>query len=165
MNVAQLWKLPVIYVCENNLYTEYTHFSETTAGDIPARASAFGLQAETVDGQDVRAVHATASRLVDHARRGDGPAFLLCNTYRYTGHHVGDINREYYRSKDEEKHWKTERDPIKLFGDWLITQGLADSAQFSLIHSEVESEMKKAVEFAIAAPYPDVAEVEQDVYA
>jgi acetoin:2,6-dichlorophenolindophenol oxidoreductase subunit alpha len=165
MNVAQLWKLPVIYVCENNLYTEYTHYTETTAGDIPARAAAFGLQAETVDGQDVRAVYATAGRLVDRARRGSGPSFLLCNTYRYTGHHVGDINREYYRSKEEEKHWKTERDPIKLLADWLIEHSLADSAQFGLIHSEVESEMKKAVEFAVAAPYPGVAEVEQDVYA
>jgi TPP-dependent pyruvate/acetoin dehydrogenase alpha subunit len=165
MNVASLWKLPVIYVCENNLYTEYTHYSETTAGDIPVRAAAFGLQAETVDGQDVRAVYAIAGKLVDRARRGDGPSFLACNTYRYTGHHVGDINREYYRSKEEEKHWKTERDPIKLLADWLKEQGLADSAQFSRIHSEVESEMKKAVEFAVAAPYPGVAEVEQDVYA
>jgi TPP-dependent pyruvate/acetoin dehydrogenase alpha subunit len=165
MNVAQLWKLPVIYVCENNLYTEYTHYTETTAGDIPARAAAFGLQAETVDGQDVRAVHVTAKRLVDRARRGSGPSFLLCNTYRYTGHHVGDINREYYRSKEEEKYWKTERDPINLLADWLIEQGLADSSQLSLIQSELESEMKKAVEFAVAAPYPGVTEVEQDVYA
>jgi pyruvate dehydrogenase E1 component alpha subunit len=78
---------------------------------------------------------------------------------------VGDINREYYRSKEEEKQWKTERDPIKLLGGWLIEQGLADSDQFSLIQSEVESEMKKAVEFAVAAPYPSVTEVEQDVYA
>ena len=165
MNVASLWKLPVIYVCENNLYTEYTHYTETTAGDIPARAAAFGLQAETVDGQDVRAVHAVALKLVDRARRGGGPSFLVCNTYRYTGHHVGDINREYYRSKEEEKHWKTERDPIKLLADWLSEQSLADSAQFILIQSEVESEMKKAVEFAVAAPYPGVDEVEQDVYA
>jgi acetoin:2,6-dichlorophenolindophenol oxidoreductase subunit alpha len=165
MNVASLWKLPVIYVCENNLYTEYTHYTETTAGDIPARAAAFGLQSEAVDGQDVRAVYATGRRLVDRARSGGGPSFLVCNTYRYTGHHVGDINREYYRSKEEEKHWKTERDPIKLLGDWLIGQGLADSVQFSRIQSEVESEMKKAVEFAVAAPYPGIAEVEQDVYA
>lgn len=165
MNVASLWKLPVIYVCENNLYTEYTHFTETTAGDIPSRAAAFGLQAESVDGQDVRAVYEKAGRLVDRARRGDGPSFLVCNTYRYTGHHVGDINREYYRSKEEEKHWKTERDPLKLLADWLMAQGLADSGQFSAIHSEAEADMKKAVEFAVAAPYPGLAEVEQDVYA
>jgi TPP-dependent pyruvate/acetoin dehydrogenase alpha subunit len=165
MNVASLWKLPVIYVCENNLYTEYTHFTETTAGDIPARAAAFGLQAESVDGQDVRAVYEITGRLVDRARRGGGPSFLVCNTYRYTGHHVGDINREYYRSKEEEKRWKTERDPLKLLADWLVAQGLADSSQFKGIQSEVEAEMKKAVEFAVAAPYPSVSEVEQDVYA
>ena len=165
MNVASLWKLPVIYVCENNLYTEYTHYTETTAGDIPARAAAFGLQAEAVDGQDVRAVYAIASGLVERARRGGGPSFLVCNTYRYTGHHVGDINREYYRSKEEEKHWKTDRDPIKLLASWLIEQGLADSAQLDAIQSEVEAEMKKAVEFAVAAPYPGVGEVEDDVYA
>jgi len=165
MNVASLWKLPVIYVCENNLYTEYTHFTETTAGDIPARAAAFGLQAETVDGQDVRAVFETAGRLVDRARRGNGPSFLVCNTYRYTGHHVGDINREYYRSKDEEKHWKTERDPLKLLADWLVAQSIADSSQFSGIRLEIEGQMKKAVEFAMAAPYPNVSEAEEDVYA
>jgi TPP-dependent pyruvate/acetoin dehydrogenase alpha subunit len=165
MNVASLWKLPVIYVCENNLYTEYTHYSETTAGDIPARATAFGLQAETVDGQDVREVYTTAARLVDGARRASGPSLLVCNTYRYTGHHVGDINREYYRSKEEEKHWKTERDPITLLADWLIEQKLADSEQLSGIRRELESEIQKAVEFAVAAPYPGIAEVEGDVYA
>src|SRR5436190_24390351 len=95
MNLEEVWNLPVIYVCENNLYTEYTHYSETTAGDILARGTAFGVQTESVDGQDVRAVYATAHRLVERARQGEGPAFLVCNTYRYTGHHVGDINREY----------------------------------------------------------------------
>src|ERR1700688_641273 len=103
MNLAQLFKLPVIYVCENNLYTEYTHYSECTAGDVLMRAQAFGLEAVSVDGQDVRAVHQAAQRLVNRARSGGGPSFLLCNTYRYHGHHVGDINREYYRSKQEEK--------------------------------------------------------------
>jgi len=165
MNLAQLWKLPVIYVCENNLYTEYTHYSETTAGDIVARGAAFGLHAESVDGQDVRAVHDTATRLVERARQGQGPAFLCCNTYRYSGHHVGDINREYYRSKQEEQRWKTERDPIKLLADWLSEQKLADSSLFDSIHSQVKSEMEKAVKFAISAPYPSPEEVEQDVYA
>ena len=165
MNLAQLFKLPVIYVCENNLYTEYTHYTETTAGDILMRASAFGMEAASVDGQDVRAVYAAAKRLVDHARQGDGPDFLLCNTYRYSGHHVGDINREYYRSKQEEQVWKSERDPIKILGNWLIAQGVADSDQLERIHSEVKSEMAAAVKFAIAAPYPTAEEVEQDVYA
>jgi TPP-dependent pyruvate/acetoin dehydrogenase alpha subunit len=165
MNLAQLFKLPVIYVCENNLYTEYTHYSETTAGDILMRATAFGLEAAGVDGQDVRSVHDISQRLVDRARQGDGPAFLLCNTYRYHGHHVGDINREYYRSKQEEQLWKTERDPIANFGKWLVEQKLADTAALDRMQAELESEMKKAVEFAMAAPYPTVDEVAEDVYA
>jgi pyruvate dehydrogenase E1 component alpha subunit len=165
MNLAQLFKLPAIYVCENNLYTEYTHYSETTAGDILTRATAFGLEAASVDGQDVRAVHDIAERMVDRARRGNGPAFLLCNTYRYHGHHVGDINREYYRSKQEEQLWKTERDPIANFGKWLVEQSVADPASLAQVQSELELEMKAAVDFAIAAPYPGVDEVAEDVYA
>jgi acetoin:2,6-dichlorophenolindophenol oxidoreductase subunit alpha len=165
MNLAALYKLPVIYACENNLYTEYTHFSETTAGDILARGTAFGVHSESVDGQDVRAVHAAAKKLVGRARHGEGPALLVCNTYRYTGHHVGDINREYYRSKQEEQEWKTKRDPIKNMGAWLVSQKLVNASELQKIETEVEEEMKAAVEFAIAAPYPSVEEVDQDVYA
>jgi len=165
MNLAKLFKLPVIYVCENNLYTEYTHFSETTAGDILTRATAFGLFAAEIDGQDVRAVNAVASQLVERARRGDGPAFLLADTYRYTGHHVGDINREYYRSKQEEHRWRTQQDPIRNLAQWLLAQKFADEAQLEQIRSELSREMDKAVEFAVAAPYPNATEVDQDVYA
>jgi acetoin:2,6-dichlorophenolindophenol oxidoreductase subunit alpha len=165
MNLAQLYKLPVIYVCENNLYTEYTHYQETTAGDIPARAAAFGLRAETVDGQDVCAVYANSKQLADRARCGDGPSFLVCNTYRYHGHHVGDINREYYRSKHEEQGWKTERDPLKLISDRLLRQNFADAEQLNQIRAQVEAEMDAAVKFAIAAPYPDPKQVDEDVYA
>jgi pyruvate dehydrogenase E1 component alpha subunit len=165
MNLAQLFKLPVIYVCENNLYTEYTHFSETTAGDILTRATAFGLFAAEVDGQDVRAVNAVASQLIKRARQGDGPAFLLANTYRYTGHHVGDINREYYRSRQEEQTWKTERDPVRNLLDWMIGQKITDKSQLAQIESELTAEMDQAVAFAIAAPYPKPEEAEQDVYA
>jgi acetoin:2,6-dichlorophenolindophenol oxidoreductase subunit alpha len=165
MNLAQLWKLPVIYVCENNLYNEYTHYSETTAGEIMGRATAFGIHAESVDGQDVRAVYGLATHLVEGARRGDGPAFLVCNTYRYSGHHVGDINREYYRSKEEEQRWKSQHDPLKLLSGWLTEQALAEPADFERIQSEVKKEMEAAVKFAIAAPYPSPEEVEQDVYA
>ena len=165
MNLAALWKLPVIYVCENNLYTEYTHFKETTAGDILERGRAFGVPSESVDGQDVRAVYAAATRLVQLARRGEGPSFLLCDTYRYTGHHVGDINREYYRSKQEEQEWKTRRDPILLFAAWLVGEKIADAEALRKIQTEIEAEMQAAVEFAIAAPYPEKSEVDQDIYA
>ena len=165
MNVATLWKLPVIYVCENNQYNEYTHFSETTAGDIATRAVAFGVHAETVDGQDVRAVHEVASKLVQRARSGGGPAFLLCNTYRYHGHHVGDINREYYRTKKEEQLWKMDRDPLKLFAAWLLEQTITDAKALETMQSEIQSEMDAAVQFAVSAAYPRVEEVDQDVYA
>jgi pyruvate dehydrogenase E1 component alpha subunit len=165
MNLAQLWKLPVIYVCENNLYNEYTHYSETTAGDVQARAIAFGLRAETIDGQDVRAVHAAASRMVPRARTGEGPGFLLANTYRFRGHHVGDIARDYYRSKQEEQRWMSERDPLALYTGWLTSEGLADQATLDRIESEVAAEMDSAVEFAQNAPFPDPRRVDEDVYA
>src|SRR6266480_1453268 len=165
MNMAALWKLPVIYACENNLYNEYTHYSETTAGDMLARGAAFGVHAEGVDGQDVRAVYATAQRLVERARKGEGPAFLVCDTYRYHGHHVGDINREYYRSKQEEQEWKTKRDPIKNFAGWMIQQRVADEMALEEIRKNVRVEMKAAVEFAIAAPYPKPEEADENVYA
>ncbi len=165
MNLAQLWKLPVIYVCENNQYNEYTHYQETTAGNILARATAFGIEAAGVDGQDVRAVNDLAIRLVKRARSGGGPAFLQCDTYRYGGHHVGDINREYYRSKQEEQSWKTERDPIQVLAKWLIEQRYADAGALDGIASEVRTVMEAAVKFAIDAPYPAVEEVGKHVYA
>ncbi len=165
MNMAALWKLPVIYVCENNMYNEYTHFSETTAGDILTRAKGFGVYPASADGQDVRAVYAEAQQLVDRCRSGEGPAFLLVNTYRFTGHHVGDISREYYRSKKEEQTWKTERDPIRIFSDWLLEKKLADRAYFEQVHAEVKLEMEKAVQFAMASPYPNIDKVAEDVYA
>src|ERR1041385_6754911 len=120
MNMAALWKLPVIYLCENNLYNEYTHNSETTAGTIEGRAQAFGIPAEAIEGQDVELVFRTVSKLVERARKGEGPSFLLCNTYRFHGHHVGDIDRAYYRPKKEEAEWKERRDPVKLLGDKLV---------------------------------------------
>src|SRR5688500_13973715 len=165
MNMAQLWKLPVIYVCENNLYNEYTHNSETTAGSMKARAEAFGLLAEEVDGQDVREVHAAAQRLVERARAGEGPAFMLCNTYRYLGHHVGDIAREYYRPKAEELKWKTDRDPLKLLSSWLTENKLADAGIFEQIEGQVRSKVESAVEYALNAPFPAPEEVSKHVYA
>jgi acetoin:2,6-dichlorophenolindophenol oxidoreductase subunit alpha len=165
MNLAQLWKLPVIYVCENNQYNEYTHYTETTAGSILGRATAFDIEAARVDGQDVRAVHEVATLLVKRARSGGGPAFLQCDTYRYSGHHVGDINREYYRSKQEEQHWKTDRDPIQVLAKWLFDRRYADAASLDRITSEVRAIMEAAVKFAVAAPYPSVDEVEKHVYA
>jgi acetoin:2,6-dichlorophenolindophenol oxidoreductase subunit alpha len=165
MNMAQLWSLPVIYVCENNMYNEYTHFSETTAGELLGRAQAFGIHAEEVDGQDVRAVYLTAQKFVERARAGEGPAFLLCHTYRFHGHHVGDVDRAYYRPKAEEKEWKTERDPIKNFGAWLIEQKFADQGLLDNITATVADEAESAVQYALDASYPAQEEVGLHVYA
>jgi TPP-dependent pyruvate/acetoin dehydrogenase alpha subunit len=165
MNMASLWKLPVIYVCENNLYNEYTHFSETTAGEIGARPEAFAVPAQEVDGQDVRAVHAAATKAVEAAREGGGPAFLVCNTYRYLGHHVGDVDRAYYRSREEEERWKTDRDPISLHGAWILSEGIAPEPELEHLEHAAANEVAAAVEHALAAPYPDPSEVDQHVYA
>jgi len=165
MNMASLWKLPVLYVCENNQYNEYTHYRETTAGEVVGRARAFGVQVESIDGQDVRLVHATAQKLVERARRGDGPAFLECHTYRFHGHHVGDIDRTYYRSKKEEEEWKSRRDPVKLLSDWLQLSKMADDNFFQAIEKEVSAEIQAAVNFALNAPFPAANEVDQHVYA
>jgi pyruvate dehydrogenase E1 component alpha subunit len=164
MNMAALWKLPVIYVCENNLYGEYTPNAETAAGDILARARAFGILAERIDGQDVQLVNATMRRLVERARRGEGPAFLECRTYRYYGHHVGDVNRE-YRSREEEREWMTKRDPLQTLAGRLTEQKLADESVFERILSDVKAEIDGGVQFALSAPYPDASEIDEDVYA
>jgi pyruvate dehydrogenase E1 component alpha subunit len=165
MNMASLWKLPIIYVCENNQYNEYTHYSEALAGEITARAQAFGIYTETINGQDVQLVFETMQKLVERARRGEGPAFLECRTYRYYGHHVGDINRTYYRSKEEEQEWRDHHDPLKLLADKLVALNLTDQNVLERIYSAVKTEVETGVQFAIAAPYPAPSQVTEDVYA
>src|SRR5487761_1596243 len=164
MNMASLWKLPVIYVCENNLYGEYTHYTETQAGSLSARAAAFGIPVEQVDGQDIRAMYAAAEKAVARARAGEGPTFLLCETYRYYGHHVGDIQRAYYRPREEEELWRRERDPLTLMETWLESENVATRAELDTIRAEVAAEVQAGVEFAPEAPYPDPSEVTEDVY-
>jgi pyruvate dehydrogenase E1 component alpha subunit len=160
MNMAALWKLPVIYVCENNLYNEYTSFEDVTAGSITARAEAFGIPSQVVDGQDVFAVYEAAAAAVERGRRGEGPSFVECKTYRYHGHHVGDVDRSYYRSKDEEEQWARERDPLLL-----VAARLCDDAAIERLRGQVEAEVAEAVAYALEAPYPDPSEVTEHVYA
>ena len=165
MNMASLWRLPVIYVCENNQYNEYTPVAETTAGAMRARPEAFGIPAMEVDGQDVRAVYRAAAEAVAAARAGGGPAFLFCHTYRFRGHHVGDINRAYYRTKDEEQQWMTERDPLAIMTRWLIDERMADEAALERVADDVREDIARGLQFALNAPYPDASEVERHVYA
>jgi acetoin:2,6-dichlorophenolindophenol oxidoreductase subunit alpha len=165
MNMASLWRLPVVYVCENNLYNEYTHYSETTAGDLAARSRAFGIETVEVDGQDVEAVHGATATAVARARAGDGPGFLLCHTYRYLGHHVGDVDRSSYRSKAEEEEWRRERDPIARLAARLTGDGAVRPDQLDVLDEEVRTEVAAGVAFALAAPFPDPSQVAEDVYA
>ena len=164
MNMAALWNLPVIYACENNGYSEYTRTDEIAAGSITARAEAFGIEAHQVDGQDVLAVNELTEQLVARARKGEGPFFMELMTYRYHGHHVGDINREYYRSKEEEKDWKENRDPITRFRGWLVEQGIATEDEIEALNEAVRKDAEAAVTYALEARYPDESEVDMHVY-
>jgi acetoin:2,6-dichlorophenolindophenol oxidoreductase subunit alpha len=165
MNMASLWKLPVIYICEKNQYVEYTYYEEVTAGELSARPAAFGIPVEEVDGQDVRQVYVAAQRAVARARQGQGPSFIICDTYRYYGHHVGDINRGYYRSKEEEEQWKTERDPLQKAREWLTGEMQAPISILDEIEQRVAEEIRLGVEYALNAPYPNPSEVTKNVYA
>ena len=165
MNMAALWKLPVIYACENNGYSEYTKTAEIAAGSLTARAEAFGIEAHRVDGQDVLAVNRLTRDLVARARKGEGPFFIQLDTYRYYGHHVGDINRTYYRSKEEEAEWKENRDPIRLFGAWLEAEKIATGTELEALVAEVRADAEAAVAYALEAAYPDASEVDMHVYA
>ena len=164
-NMAALWKLPVIYVVEHNLYGEYTHYTETFAGDVLTRAQGFGLHSMEVDGQDVRAVAAAMGDLVGRARRGEGPSLLLCHTYRFHGHHVGDINRAYYRSPEEEAEWKNARDPLALLADWLVDEHSVERQIIDQLETTVSADVQAAVDFALNAPYPNPEEVTSHVFA
>ncbi len=163
LNMASLWKLPVLYVCEDNLYSEYTPASETTAGSVRARAEAFAIPFQEVDGQDVRAVFEASEQAVTRARRAEGPSFLHCHTYRLRGHHVGDVDRGYYRAREEEQRWARERDPVQILAAWLQERGVRPD-QLERVEEELRTEVAEGVAFALAAPYPGPEEVTMHVY-
>ena len=166
MNLAQLWKLPVIYVCENNVYNEYTHFSESTAGDVLARAAAFGIAAETVDGQDVRDVYAAASKH-RRARAARRRARRSCSATptATTATTSATSPAPTTGRRPKSRSGSPSAIPITLHGEWLMANGVADRAALDAIQAELIAEMDAAVEFAIDAPYPDPSKVDQDVYA
>jgi TPP-dependent pyruvate/acetoin dehydrogenase alpha subunit len=164
-NMASLWKLPVVYVMENNTYGEYTSTTRSTAGSGPARAEAMEIPAVSVDGNDIIAVYEAARSAIDKARAGNGPQFVECHTYRWRGHHMGDQGDTYgYRTQDEIEGWM-KKDPIPRFGQRLMAENKIDAAGLALIDEEVQKKIAEAVEFAKQAPYPDPSEVYKHVYA
>ena len=164
MNLAAIWSLPVIYVCENNHYGEYTPVEKVTAGKrIADRAMPFGIPAKVVDGTDVVAVYEATAEAVQRARSGGGPSLIECDTYRYHGHHVGDPGVG-YRPKEEIDAWMA-KDPIERLKQKLLEEGQTTEAELEAIDEAVQQEVLDAVESARSAPYPDVEEVSEHVYA
>lgn len=163
MNIAALWKLPLIFVCEHNGYAEMTPQNvHAPIRDIAIRAAAYAMPGEIVDGNDVIAVSAAAEAAATRARRGDGPTLLECKTYRVRGHFEGDPQR--YKPADEAAQWK-DRDPITLFRARCTEVEEVNAASLDEIDQEVEGVMREAVAFADAATLPEPAEVAHHVYA
>jgi pyruvate dehydrogenase E1 component alpha subunit len=158
LNLAAIWDLPVVYVCENNAYGEMTAASEAiSVEDVSSRAGAYGIPGVTVDGQDVLAVYDVVSVAVARARAGDGPSLIETKTYRFENHAIG-LRTEDYRDAAEVEHWRTHRDPLPLFRAVLVERDL-DPQDLDQIDKEVSEEVTAAIDFARASapPPPEAA--------
>ena len=164
INMATVWKLPVLFVCENNQYaTEIAFESVARVQDVSARAAGYGLPGVTVDGNDVLAVHEVAGEAVRRARAGEGPTLIECKTYRTRAHSEG-MRDAGYRTQEEIDSWK-ERDPIKRLHGQLVAAGFADEDDLAAIRAEVEQVVAEAAERARNDPWPDPSTVLAHVYA
>lgn len=163
MNLAAIWKLPVIFACENNGYAEATPaWYAVSTDDIASRAEGYGMPGVQVDGMDVFAVYDAAQQAIARARRGEGPSLLDLKTYRYHGHfHADDPSK--YRKPEEEAAYKA-RDCLKMFEDRVTGQQLMTGNELSAIRDSIEEEMVEAVRFALDSPMPDESELYSDVY-
>jgi acetoin:2,6-dichlorophenolindophenol oxidoreductase subunit alpha len=150
LNFCQVLKLPLVFVCENNGYGEYTPFQAVTAGEIPARVEVMGVPAETIDGMSVWTVREAAARALAHARAGKGPAFVEALTYRFVGHSRSDPGA--YRPAGELDDWRT-RDPITLLRAQLEADG-ADAGRLDRLEQETADELERMRERGLAAPFP-----------
>ena len=162
LNLAALWKLPVLFVCENNLYAMGTRLDRAQSQtDLAAKARSYLVAAEAVDGMDIAAVAAAADRAADAVRRGDGPVFLELRTYRFRAHSMFDA--ELYRDKSEVERWK-ERDPIATYITSLKERTLATDAVLAALETSVADEIERAVRFAEAGTWEPVEDLLNDVY-
>ena len=162
LNIAAIWDLPVIFVCENNLYAASTPFSLTfKVENVADRAAAYGMPGVVVDGNDVLAVYRAARTAIDRARQGGGPTLIECKTYRNCGHSRSDPRT--YRTREEEAEWK-ERDPIPRFREWLLGQGICTVEQLDSIDQAVEQTFDEALEFAESSPEPELADLYSGVF-
>jgi len=163
LNLASIWKLPIVFVAENNGYAESTPLQyHCSVENIADRASGYNMPGVTIDGNDVFAVYEAADQAVARARAGQGPTLLECKTYRFNGHFEGDA-QTYKIATDQEKFQK-EHDPIKLFQETVLRRGLITEAELKAIDKRVEEQIAAAVKFAEESPFPDVQETFTDVY-
>jgi pyruvate dehydrogenase E1 component alpha subunit len=161
--MASIWKLPVLFICENNLYAMGTRQSTAMAiENVADRAVAYGLSGVVVDGNDVLAVYDVARKAVERARKGEGPTLIECKTYRQKGHSRIDPAR--YRPKEEVEAWLA-KDPIKRFKERLLQAKILDETEIQRIEKEVSDKIEDAAKFAMESPFPSPEEALEDVYA
>jgi pyruvate dehydrogenase E1 component alpha subunit len=162
LNMASVWKLPVLFICENNLYGEYSVWSKTTPiQDIADRAAGYGIPGVVVDGQDAEAVYTVVKAAADRARAGNGPSLIECKTYRYRGHSRTDTAP--YRKPGELDEW-LQRDPINILKDRMIADGQLDDVEFAEMRQAAETAVVDAVEWAKNEPFPALESLYADVY-
>ncbi|MBI4240164.1 MAG: thiamine pyrophosphate-dependent dehydrogenase E1 component subunit alpha [Candidatus Rokubacteria bacterium] len=163
LNLAAIWKLPVLFVCENNGYAISAPISQMAAVErLAVRAVGYGMPGESVDGMDVLAVYGATTHAVERARGGGGPTLLECRTYRFVGHFTAEKARGIkYRTDDEIAEWRT-RDPLETYPAWLKQEGICDPAQ---VDAEVEARLEEAVAFARQSPFPAPEEALDGMYA
>jgi TPP-dependent pyruvate/acetoin dehydrogenase alpha subunit len=160
LNMASVWKLPVVFVCENNLYAMSTKYEHVTAVERTSdRAASYAMPGRSVDGMDIEAVYTAAGEFIKRAREGEGPALLECRTYRFRGHSRWDPDHGPYRSQQELERWK-ELDPLKV----AVNRGLVSADAAREIERAVEQEVEEAVQYAIDAPLPEATSALEDVY-
>jgi pyruvate dehydrogenase E1 component alpha subunit len=163
LNMASLWKLPILFVVENNRWAiGMDHNRATSDPEIWRKAAAFGMAGEEVDGMDVLAVRAAAQRAIERGRAGEGPTLLECLTYRFRGHSLADPDE--LRAQAEKEFW-AQRDPIKQLAARLIAQDLATEADLRAIEKEIDAEVADCVSYALDAPEPDGAELTRYIWA
>jgi len=163
INMAAAWKLPVVYVCENNLYGISVDIRKVTnTKDVATRALAYDIPGVVVDGNDVLEVYRVTKEAVERARRGEGPSLIECKTYRWKGHHVGEPGLV-YRLEKETQEWK-ERCPIKTFQERLIKEKIFSKKELDLIEKDTKKMIREAADFAIQSPYPDEKQAYEDLF-
>ena len=164
LNMAQVWKLPIVFVCENNLYMEYTAIGDVTAVEHPAadRASAYGMEKIIVDGNDADEMYRISKKAIDKAREGNGPSLIEAKTYRHSGHSRADPGK--YRPDEEVKDWVENKDPIKIYRQRLKDFNINET-KINSIEEDMIRQVEEATEMAKSSPIPDIKEIYTDVWA